>query len=51
MNPLMIVLCVLYILSPIDVIPDFIPFVGWADDLGVIAYLASNLMSKKDESA
>lgn len=51
MNPLMIVLCVLYILSPIDVLPDVIPIAGWIDDVGVIAYLASTLMSKKDESA
>jgi uncharacterized membrane protein YkvA (DUF1232 family) len=26
----------LYILSPIDVIPDFIPVVGWIDDVGAL---------------
>ncbi len=30
-----IILALLYILSPIDLIPDFIPVVGWADDLAV----------------
>lgn len=29
-------LSILYILSPIDVIPDFIPIVGWLDDLVVL---------------
>lgn len=38
MSPQMIVglLAGLYGLSPIDVIPDFIPLIGWADDGGVI---------------
>ena len=26
-------LCVLYILSPLDIIPDFLPVVGWGDDV------------------
>lgn len=29
-------LSVLYIISPIDFIPDFIPFLGWCDDLVVL---------------
>ena len=29
-------LAVLYIVSPIDIIPDFIPIVGWIDDLVVL---------------
>jgi uncharacterized membrane protein YkvA (DUF1232 family) len=51
MNPLMIVLCVLYILSPIDFLPDVIPIAGWVDDLGVIGYLVSQLSGKKDGNA
>ena len=29
-------LSILYIISPIDFIPDFIPIVGWIDDLIVL---------------
>ena len=28
---------ILYVITPLDVIPDFIPFAGWTDDAGVIA--------------
>jgi uncharacterized membrane protein YkvA (DUF1232 family) len=30
---LILVLALLYIISPVDVIPDVIPVVGWADDV------------------
>jgi uncharacterized membrane protein YkvA (DUF1232 family) len=32
-----------YLVMPVDVIPDFIPFAGLADDVGVIAYAFSQL--------
>jgi uncharacterized membrane protein YkvA (DUF1232 family) len=31
-------LVVLYVVSPIDLIPDGIPFLGWADDLAVVTF-------------
>lgn len=30
------ILGIAYILSPIDIIPDFIPFLGWTDDFLVL---------------
>jgi uncharacterized membrane protein YkvA (DUF1232 family) len=30
---IILILALLYIVSPIDLIPDFIPVAGWADDL------------------
>lgn len=30
-------LALVYVVSPVDLIPDALPFVGWLDDLGVIA--------------
>ena len=36
------VLAVLYVVSPVDLVSDFIPVLGWLDD-GVIAYLLLKL--------
>jgi uncharacterized membrane protein YkvA (DUF1232 family) len=32
---LVLVLALLYIISPVDIIPDPIPVVGWVDDVAV----------------
>lgn len=31
------VLLALYVISPIDLVPDWIPLVGWLDDVGIVA--------------
>lgn len=33
-------LAIIYFLSPVDAIPDFIPVLGWLDDLGVLSAAA-----------
>ncbi|UYW01719.1 DUF1232 domain-containing protein [Flavobacterium agricola] len=37
---------ILYVVSPIDAVPDFIPFVGWLDDVAVITFVLANLNSE-----
>lgn len=31
----------LYLISPLDLVPDFIPFAGWLDDIVVVPMLVS----------
>ena len=33
-------LAVLYVVSPVDLVPDVFPVIGWLDDAGVIGALA-----------
>ncbi len=40
------ILAILYVLSPLDLIPDFIPVIGWLDDLGVLAWAARYVLKK-----
>jgi uncharacterized membrane protein YkvA (DUF1232 family) len=41
------VLALLYVLSPLDLVPDWIPLVGWLDDIGVLAWAARQVFFKK----
>ena len=42
---LAVVLAVLYVVSPIDLVSDFIPILGWLDD-GLLAYVLLQLAFK-----
>ncbi|MGC4115470.1 MAG: YkvA family protein [Myxococcales bacterium] len=35
------VLAILYVFSPLDLMPDTIPVLGWLDDVGVITLVAT----------
>ncbi len=37
-----------YFISPIDIVPDFIPFVGLLDDFAVLAFIAKRLSGTMD---
>jgi uncharacterized membrane protein YkvA (DUF1232 family) len=45
----LLVLGMIYIISPIDAIPDFIPFVGVADDMGVAMWMFAFLVGATGE--
>lgn len=51
-NKLMAAAIVLYIISPFDFIPDFIPLAGYADDvvLPILLIVIDKLLSDKKES-
>jgi uncharacterized membrane protein YkvA (DUF1232 family) len=38
-SKLIVLISVIYLVSPIDLIPDFIPFFGWLDDLVLVPLL------------
>lgn len=42
-NVIMIVVGLLYLVNPMDIVPDFIFGIGFADDLGVLVYVISRL--------
>jgi len=43
---ILVVAALLYLISPIDAVPDFIPFAGWLDDVAV-AGLVLGYLDKK----
>ena len=41
---------IVYVISPLDLIPDLFPFIGQVDDLYVVALVLLRLVSRSDES-
>lgn len=50
---LMVLGIIVYIISPVDLVPDFIPVMGYADDVivPILLIIAEKLMSKDKEPA
>jgi len=42
-NLSIIVATIAYVVSPLDAIPDLVPFMGWMDDVTIVAYAVSKL--------
>ena len=42
-NASIIVATIIYVVSPIDAIPDIIPVLGWLDDVTIVGYALSKL--------
>jgi len=45
-----LILAVIYILSPIDIIPDLIPVLGWGDDFVVGALALINFINQQKKN-
>ena len=45
---ILVVVAIIYFVSPIDLIPDFIPFAGYIDDAAVIAFVLMQIKTDLD---
>lgn len=48
-NALLILAAVIYFVSPIDLLPDFLPFTGLTDDLGVLLWVYNTVNTEIDK--
>lgn len=48
---LKVVACLLYLVDPLDLLPDFIPWVGWLDDIAVVIYVCGLVKEELDKFA
>jgi len=46
----LLVAAIIYVISPLDLIPDVFPFIGQVDDLYVVALVVLRLVNRTDES-
>ena len=47
---LLLILAIIYVLSPVDIVPDTFPVIGWLDDAGIIlAEIAQYLLYAKNK--
>jgi uncharacterized membrane protein YkvA (DUF1232 family) len=49
-DKLLVMGALIYLVSPIDLIPDYIPVIGWLDDVGVATAVLAYLNGKLDEA-
>lgn len=50
-NLAILLLLGLYLASPVDAIPDFVPALGWIDDLLVILWTVFKIMDRTDKKS
>lgn len=48
-NILLLIAALLYFVTPIDLIPDFIPITGFVDDFGVVIWVYSRVQEEIDK--
>jgi uncharacterized membrane protein YkvA (DUF1232 family) len=41
-----LLLSLLYVISPFDFIPDWIPFLGWSDDVAMLYFLTGRILAE-----
>jgi len=46
---LAVLAALLYLICPLDLVPDYIPVVGWLDDLGIAACVLAYVLRKADD--